>query len=324
VLTELATVCVVVLFSDSMGLLFPELMAPVQWKVLCTTILLPLHFLPLRLLSVTSVIGIFSCLGIVTIVVLDGLIKPTTPGSLIEPASTYLLPKRWSTLPLSFGLLLSPWGGHSVFPNIYRDMRHPYKYKRALKITYVFTYLLDAITAVAGILMFGDDVRDAITSNILRTTGYPRALTALMCAFIAIIPLTKIPLNARPIINTIELVCGVHYQQHHPLHHVADGARPSETYFFFMKVFSRVLALATFLVISIVFPAFDSIMAFMGSALCFTICVILPLAFYLRLFRNEISTRERLFAYFLMAVCSVISAVGTVWAFLPKSLIGAD
>ena len=55
---------------------------------------------------------------VVTIVILDGLIKPSTPGSLIEPAATYLFPKRWSTLPLSFGLLLSPWGGHSVFPNV--------------------------------------------------------------------------------------------------------------------------------------------------------------------------------------------------------------
>jgi len=135
--------------------------------------------------------------------------------------------------------------------------------------------LLDATTAVAGILMFGDDVRETITSNILRTTGYPKALTAFMCAFIAIIPLTKIPLNARPIINTIELVSGIHYQQH--LHQnaggPADGSRTGEAYFTLVRVFSRVLVLATFLVIAILFPAFDSIMAFMGSALCFTICI---------------------------------------------------
>lgn len=52
------------------------------------------------------------------IVILDGLIKQTSPGSLIEPAATYLFPANWLTLPLSFGLLMSPWGGHSVFPNV--------------------------------------------------------------------------------------------------------------------------------------------------------------------------------------------------------------
>ena len=34
---------------------------------------------------------------------------------------------------------LAPWGGHSVFPNIYKDMRHPKKYNRAVDITYIFT-----------------------------------------------------------------------------------------------------------------------------------------------------------------------------------------
>lgn len=55
---------------------------------------------------------------VVSIVVIDGLTKKTTPGSLIEPAVTYLFPANWLTLPLSFGLLMSPWGGHSVFPNV--------------------------------------------------------------------------------------------------------------------------------------------------------------------------------------------------------------
>jgi vesicular inhibitory amino acid transporter len=69
----------------------------------------------------------------------SGLLKEHTPGSLIEPAVTYLLPKSWMTLPLSFGLLMSPWGGHSVFPSIMRDMRHPEKYTKSLFVTFNFT-----------------------------------------------------------------------------------------------------------------------------------------------------------------------------------------
>jgi solute carrier family 32 (vesicular inhibitory amino acid transporter) len=55
---------------------------------------------------------------VIVIVIINGLIKPQMPGSLRDPAATYLFPAQWSTLPLSFGLLLSPWGGHSVFPNV--------------------------------------------------------------------------------------------------------------------------------------------------------------------------------------------------------------
>lgn len=131
--------------------------------------------------------------------------------------------------------------------------------------------VLDATIAAAGVLMFGDDVREAITSNILRTSGYPTALKALMCAFIAVIPFTKVPLAARPIINTVELVCGVEHHRRH--HHYSDRRHHGETYRVAVGACARILVLGTFLFVSIVFPSFDSIMAFLGSALCFTICI---------------------------------------------------
>ncbi len=139
-----------------------------------------------------------------------------------------------------------------------------------MKADPVGQYLLDAVTAVAGILMFGDSVMDEITSNILKTSGYPKALTFLMCAFIAIIPLTKIPLNSRPIIATVEVLTGLHQQS------VADSASLIGRSMHFrgaMKMVIRVATILTFLAISILFPDFSSLMAFMGSALCFSICV---------------------------------------------------
>lgn len=93
-------------------------------------------------------------------------------------------------------------------------MRHPRKYHKALNITYSFTviilndlprifsdtmqYILELSMAVAGLLMFGDKVRDEVTSNIFRTKGYPKALSVCIVIFIAIIPLTKIPLKYDP------------------------------------------------------------------------------------------------------------------------------
>ena len=118
--------------------------------------------------------------------------------------------------------------------------------------------------------MFGDEVRDEITSNILSTSGYPRALTILMCVFIAIIPLTKIPLNARPIVTTLEVLAGVQ----HPVtpDSVAAGGWSAHAHGV-IRFVVRVVVTLSFLAISVLFPAFDSIMAFMGSALCFSICV---------------------------------------------------
>ena len=189
-----ANVALVVLFADSLDALIPGLQIW-EWKIICGVILIPLNFVPLRLLAVTSVLGILCCTGLVAIVIIDGFFKPHSPGSLREPARTYAFPEYWSTLPLSFGLLMSPWGGHSVFPNIYRDMRHPMKYGKALNYTYISVCSLLVGMSVAGYLMFGERVRNEITSNILLTKGYPRTLSILIVIFIAVVPLTKVPLR---------------------------------------------------------------------------------------------------------------------------------
>ncbi|KAF2142712.1 uncharacterized protein K452DRAFT_226056 [Aplosporella prunicola CBS 121167] len=318
---ELLASCValVVLFADSLNALIPGF-GLLGWKFVCGAILIPLGFLPLRLLSFTSILGILSCLGIVCMVFIDGAIKPHQPGSLQEPAKTYLFPAHWGTVPLSFGLMMSPWGGHSVFPNIYRDMRHPYKYTRGVNITYSFTFLLDISMAVVGILMFGDGVLDEVTSNILLTPGYPHSLSFLIVICIAIIPLTKVPLNARPIISTIELFLGLDARSLAGTQALvgANGFNRG-----LLKVGIRVATTIVFVLMAVALPSFDRIMTLMGAVACFTICIILPLAFNLKLFGKELGRGETAMNWVLIVVSSVMALVSTVAACLPKELLGA-
>lgn len=121
---ELLATCValVVLFADSLDALIPG-WGLIEWKLLCGLILIPLSFVPLRYLSITSVLGIICCIGsrsmnrkyiqgntdygvVVLLIFVDGALKAHSPGSLRDPALTSLFPQRWSTLPLSFGLLM--------------------------------------------------------------------------------------------------------------------------------------------------------------------------------------------------------------------------
>ncbi|KAL1616225.1 hypothetical protein SLS54_008518 [Diplodia seriata] len=316
---ELLAACValVVLFADSLDALVPGL-GLLGWKIVCGIILVPLNFLPLRLLSFTSVLGILCCLGIVLTVFIDGAIKPHQPGSLQEPATTYLFPEHWATVPLGFGLLMSPWGGHSVFPNIYRDMRHPYKYSKAVNVTYSFTFLLDLSMAVIGLLMFGDGVRDEITSNVLLTDGYPRSLSMLIIVCIAIIPLTKVPLNARPIVSTVELFFGLDARTlavSSTLHGSSGLSRG------ILKITIRIFTTALFVVIAIIFPSFDRIMTLLGAVACFSVCLILPLAFHLKIFGKEIGRLERWGNWALIVLSTIMAIISTIFACLPKDLI---
>jgi vesicular inhibitory amino acid transporter len=62
---ELIAACValVILFADSLSALLPGFYSVITWKIICGVVLVPLSFLPLRLLSFTSVLGILCCLG---------------------------------------------------------------------------------------------------------------------------------------------------------------------------------------------------------------------------------------------------------------------
>ncbi|KAB8349679.1 hypothetical protein FH972_023695 [Carpinus fangiana] len=317
---ELLAACValVILFADSLNALIPT-WDLVYFKIICGILITPLGFIPLRFLSLSSVLGILCCLGIVAAVFVDGLIKPHALGSLREPATTYVFPADWRTLPLAFGLLMAPWGGHSVFPNIYRDMRHPKKYNRAVNVTYVFTFFLEAALAVAGYLMYGDTVRDEITANIFLTEGYPRWISIAIVVAIAIIPLTKLPLNARPIVSTIELFCGLHRRA---LSGASSMDGMSGLNRGLLKIAIRVLTNVVIIIIAILVPSFDRVMSLLGSLACFTICIILPCAFHLKIFGKELALRQRVLDWTLLVTCTILAILGTAASFVPKNLLG--
>jgi vesicular inhibitory amino acid transporter len=193
---ELMAACIslVILFADSLKSLVdgPD---DVHWKILCGCILALLNFLPMRWLSFTSFLRIFCGILLILLTFIAGFLKSSPPGSLLDVAMTSALPGHWKALPLSFGLIMAVWGGHSVFPNIYRDMRHPHKYGGGLKLIFGFVTSVDVAMAVVGYLMYGDITKDEITTNILATTEYPEALRVVFLVLVAVIPLTKFPLK---------------------------------------------------------------------------------------------------------------------------------
>jgi len=154
-----------------------------------------------------------------------------------------------------------------------------------------------------------------ITANLIQTSGYPRSLSIIMSIFIAIIPLTKVPLNARPIVSTIEVFSGLDAQA------ISDS--PSLTGLpgytrGILKIVIRVLVVVIFVIIAIVFPAFDSIMRSWVALYVYNLRYSTPII-YLKIFGKEISMRERLLDYFLITVCSILAIVGTVLRSCPRA-----
>lgn len=317
-----ANVALVILFADSMNFLVPAI-SVMYWKIILCVGLVPLNFAPFKALSVTSILGVTCVIGIFVLVLADGIIKPHYPGSIREVAKTYAFPADFKTIFLSLGLFMAPWGGHSVFPAIYKDMRHPKKYPRAVERAYLYTYGVDMSMAVLGYLMFGELVGDSVTSNILSSGAYPQAISLVIVIFIAIIPITKMPLATRPVMDTVNKKFLIDLRQ------MDAKARAYSEKSLTHRLGRASIAIASNLLqlaVAIGFPDFDSIMAFMGSALCISICVVLPVSFYLKIFwgSDEIKLAEKILCFFLIGVCSVLAVVGTVFAILPKKTLGVS
>ena len=60
--------------------------------------------------------------------------------------------------------------------------------------------------------MFGDYIEDEISKNLVYTTGYPKWVAWAVTFLIAVMPITKAPLNAHPIVATAENVLGLDHR----------------------------------------------------------------------------------------------------------------
>ncbi|KAH8927216.1 hypothetical protein BT69DRAFT_1258501 [Atractiella rhizophila] len=200
---ELSALCTAffVLFGDTLSGLLGS--SPTMFKLIGFLLFVPTVFMPLRLLSLTSLVGIFSSFSLLAVVLIDGASKPNAPGSLREPAHTFWSPD-WRRIPLSCGLIMSGFSGHAVIPSLARDLDRPEKFDKMLNIAYIVTFAVYGIMGVAGYLMFGRNIRDEITINLLETPGYSAALNKFAVWMIGINPVAKFALGFKPLASTME------------------------------------------------------------------------------------------------------------------------
>lgn len=303
-----AGVALIVLLSDSIHALVGNDetgWTTTRFKLLSFFVLTPFTFLPLSVLSVFSLFGIMATISITLLVLACGFLKPTAPGSLVSIMPTNMWPQSIPDLLLAIGILMAPFGGHAIFPNLKSDMRHPYRFTETLKKTYSITLITDLSMGIIGFLMFGSKCSNEITNNLLTTAGYPSWCYPVISGLICLIPLAKTPLNAKPIISTLDSLLSLHAFEDTP------------AFFGALKLVGRFLVRigvnALFVGLAILFPEFDRVIGILGASICFLVCVILPGLFYLKLCRDSTSASERFAVWTAIIACAIAGTVGT-WA----------
>ncbi|WFD33148.1 hypothetical protein MSPP1_004206 [Malassezia sp. CBS 17886] len=300
----------------------------------------PTLFLPLPWLSPVSLVGIVSIAFLLLVIVTDGLLKTHAPGSLWAPAATSLLPD-WSTVPISFGIVMSGFSSHPVIPSLFRDMKHPEQFDRMLDLAYLASSALYIGVAIAGYLMFGAHVSNEITRDLARTPGYPYLLTATAVLLMVVNPLSKFALALRPVQTTAERYLHVHEDaepappadadeeahqsfvqsrsdlQRVPTHGRA-AARACRGFPWLARAATRLAIAASVLLVAVLVPRLERIMGFLGAFLTYATCILGPILASMRLFPEERTGWTRARDVGVLGVTFVLAFLGTLASVWPE------
>ncbi|KAI0068476.1 hypothetical protein BV25DRAFT_1846580 [Artomyces pyxidatus] len=283
---EIFSVCVVLitLYADSLNAVIPAFSSN-TYKIMGLVILIPTVFLPLSLLSYTSIIGIISTVFLIVVIFVDGFSISDTPGSLWTPAPTEFGFGSLEKLGLAFGLFMAGFGAHAAIPSLAADMIDPSQFDLAMNYAFAFATFIYAVIGIAGYLMFGDDVMDEISQNLLQVPGYSPVLNKIALWMLVITPLTKFALGSRPLNLTLEVLLGLdvsdRQEEHEHFHKTSLDRLSHQSNRALKRVFigvERVVFVLLATTVSILVPDFSSMMAILGSFSAFIMCVIGPVA----------------------------------------------
>ncbi|KAH9486763.1 Vacuolar amino acid transporter 1 [Psilocybe cubensis] len=276
------SVVLITLYGDSLHSLMPEYPAN-TFKIWGTFLLIPTVFLPLSLLSYTSILGIVSTVLLTFVILIDGISKKEAPGSLWSPAETDFGVKSFNKLGIAFGLFMAGFAGHAVIPSLARDMIDPSRFDTMINWAFVVATSIYALIGYAGYMMFGNDVSDEISLNLLSTPGYNPFLNTLCLWMLVLSPLSKFALNTQPLNTTVEILLGIDTPISSPedLVDKPDGlsVAPGSSNFGLKRVLAilqRIFLTTLAVAVSVAVPEFSSMMAFLGSFSAFMLSIVGP------------------------------------------------
>lgn len=307
--TELFTACTMfdILIGDTLATLIPEYTSP-QLMVMAFLVLMPTlwtaHLSRLSWFSLLGVISSMFCLF--SIFYIGFMIDPSAPGytmgSLLEPQPMELLADL-DRIPLSIGLTMVAFGGHSVFPSICSSMANRADYPRVLNIAYLVTVAVYGAIEVGGYMMFGTSTTKEITLNLFAV--YPGSLMTVVVWMIAFNPMSKIPISVHPIALSVE-----------ELLLTPDQMRYETPRIKAYRAFIRTTIGLASVLCALFIPHFARLTSFLGAFFAMFASVCFPCACYLKLYGPTLSRGEKILNASLVVISLMFTFIGTISSFV--------
>ena len=324
----------IIAVGQTMYLVFPHSMDSLWWILLAGFFCTLIGFIPgFHSFILLSVIGLTGTISSAIVIFVASMVEkvPSAP----QPHDV-----EWSEFLQGISTIVFMYAGAAVLPSIQGSMAKPRSFYRAYSISWIYSFLVTAPSAFAAVYHFG---AASITGNVYYTlhkyigqsTGLDIAIKfgeismsihALAAYGIFILPVMMIAertwLPVHP--DTSSCAGSVNGDAGEPFLRSGDAParnspgceqrQPGK----FQRILLRTLISLFCCLVAAAFPFFAQIQSLIGATTSSLLTFIFPIAFYLKLRWNFISSFER---YFLSSIMFLMIAVAFIGGTI-ASLIG--
>uniref|UniRef100_A0A915DV16 Amino acid transporter transmembrane domain-containing protein n=1 Tax=Ditylenchus dipsaci TaxID=166011 RepID=A0A915DV16_9BILA len=178
---------------------------------------------------------------------------------------------QFDHLLLSLGIFMFSFGGHSVFPTIQHDMKHPQHFTKSSILAFVVVFIMYIPITVLGYMVYGDSLKDSIIMSI--QSSYIQQAANLFIAVHCILTLTIV---INPLNQEIEHMLKI---PHH---------------FGWKRILLRSSTLLAIVFSAETVPSFGPILNLIGGTTVAFTSAIMPCLFYLYLHAQEKRVNEKI------------------------------
>lgn len=298
-LSYCSCVLMVMVLGSSMMDLFKSLvvLSIQEWCLVCALAMLPTVFIKklsiLAWLSMLAVLAVF----IIVFILLGFCLGESKTWALANIPSFNL-----DTFPVSLGIILFSYCGHTVFPGIEGSMQEPKKYKKVTHGAFISVTAIKVLVGLFCCLTFGSNTQSIV---ILNLSSLHASILSKIATFLVIVNVYfSYPLNMFVVSGTLDIVLLPKF----------SICYKDKRYHYLWVIATRAILVFSTLGIAIAVPHFGLLMGIFGSLFGVCITLIFPCLFHLQLKWNKIRWYTKVLEMFMVLFGLVAGIFGLVYS----------
>lgn len=298
-LSYCSCVLMVMMLGSSMMDLFRNLivLSIQEWCLLCALAMLPTVFV--KRLSILAWLSMLAVLAVFIIVfILLGFCLGESNSWALENIPSFNL----NTFPISLGIILFSYCGHTVFPGIEGSMQEPKKYKKVSHGAFSSVTAIKFLVGLFGCLTFGSSTQSIAILNL--SSSHASILSKIATFMVIVNVYFSYPLNMFVVSGTLDIVLLPKF----PI------CYKDKRYNYLWVFATRTILVLSTLGIAIAVPHFGLLMSIFGSLFGVCITLIFPCLFHLQLKWNKLRWYSKVSEMFIVLFGIVAGILGLIYS----------